>query len=69
MQNTNTVTMYLNTFENTFPKTKNHILKKNLANTVETMPNWLSIFMLLLKRSLHYQYHLFIKENIYVTVE
>ena len=44
-------------------KQKNRILKKNLANTVETMPKWLSIFMLLLKRSLHYQYHLLIREK------
>ena len=43
-----TVSMYLNTFENTFPKKqKNHILKKNLENTIETRPNYLSIFMLL----------------------
>ena len=30
--------------------------KKKLANTVETMPKLLSIFMLLIKRSLHYIY-------------
>ena len=39
------------------------MFKKNLANTVETMPKWLSIIMLLSKRSLHYQYHMFIQEK------
>ena len=43
--NSNTVTMYLNTFENTFMKNKKIIcLQKNFANTVETIPKWLSIF-------------------------
>ena len=58
--------MYLNTFKNTlkyfFKKIIHFRNKKKLANTVETMPKWLSIFMFLLKQSLHY--HLFIIEKI-----
>ena len=57
--------MYLNTFKNTFKyffkKKSSTLKKKKLANTVETLPKWLAIFMFLLKQSLHY--HLFIIEK------
>ena len=59
--------MYLNTFENTFtfPKNKKITCLKKLGEYNRDNAKMVINFMLLLKRSLHYQYQLFIKEKKY----